>query len=93
VNSHLPGFWIAPQRQADQPGNDDRHTDDEERRAADPLVGGLNEAVEGRAPSLGARRGTLDLLAHARQPMLNHHPSKVRPFTLLTLTACAITVE
>ena len=51
VNSHLPGFCIAPQRQADEPGNDDRHTDEEERRAADPLVGGLNEAVEGRAPS------------------------------------------
>ena len=41
----------------------------EERRTADPLVDGLNEVVEGRAPGTRACGGTLDLLAHAREPM------------------------
>ena len=70
VDSHLPGLCVGPQRQADQPAHDDRHTEEEERRAADPLVGGLNETVEGRAPGTGSCCGTLDLLAHAGQPML-----------------------
>jgi hypothetical protein len=47
MDSHLPGLWIAPQREADEPARHNRYADEEERRAADPLVSGLNEAVEG----------------------------------------------
>jgi len=65
VDSHLPGFRIAPQRQADEPGQNDRHAGEEKWRAADPLVYGFNEVVEGRAPGAGACGGTFVLLAHA----------------------------
>src|SRR5680860_388826 len=49
VNSHLPRLEVCPERNADEPGNDDAGAHEEEGSLANPSVRNLDEPIERRS--------------------------------------------